>query len=117
MPNPYYNPAECGLEILETVDEPGMSYEFNMFVVWKRLSDGALFYASDSGCSCPSPFEDESAETLTPITAGDSYRSFTDEFNAWRKPSWRDSEPFVSNAETQELFDKVTQALKETAAQ
>ena len=54
--NPYYNPEKRGLTIVAEGDDPDASYSFDMFVVW---TDGeSLFYAQDSGCSCPSPFED-----------------------------------------------------------
>lgn len=54
--NPYYNPDKCGLEIFDEIDTAG-SYEFDTFVIWKKIDDGKLYYASDSGCSCPTPFE------------------------------------------------------------
>lgn len=54
--NPYYSPEKCGLEIFEDIDTAG-SYEYDMIVIWKRLSDNTLWWDSDSGCSCPSPFD------------------------------------------------------------
>jgi len=65
--NPYSKPQNVGLEIVGELDE-GEPYSFNMVVVWKNKK-GKLFYAADSGCSCPSPFEDyEGEETLTKLT-------------------------------------------------
>lgn len=55
--NIYYNPKNCGLEIVATLDEPDLSYEYNTFLVVKDIYTGRLFYATDSGCSCPTPFE------------------------------------------------------------
>lgn len=55
-PDPYYNPEAFGLTVLASGDIGG-SYEFDMVVVW-RHEDGRLFVGADSGCSCPSPFED-----------------------------------------------------------
>lgn len=52
----YYSPENHGLEIVGTA-EAGWDYEFDMFVIW-RDATGQLYYAMDSGCSCPSPFED-----------------------------------------------------------
>ena len=54
--NPYYNPEATGLAIVGTAsaNEP---YEFDMIVVWKN-ADGEFLIGSDSGCSCPVPFED-----------------------------------------------------------
>lgn len=46
-------------------DEP---YSFDLTRVYKQISTGALFYAEDSGCSCPAPFEDTEDTDLIPIT-------------------------------------------------
>lgn len=70
MANIYYNPDEFGYELVGTLDDDSLSYEFHMIGVWRRLSDGMLFWAEDSGCSCPSPFEDytdPSGEWMVPI--------------------------------------------------
>lgn len=73
--NPYYNPEKCGLEIIHSIDTGG-SYEFDMLVVWKKLDDNTLWYDSDSGCSCPSPFDNrDHRHDLKPIT--------TDNFNGF----------------------------------
>jgi len=58
MDSIYYDPAHFGYELVGMLDQDDLCYEFNMLGVWRRLSDGALFWAQDSGCSCPSPFED-----------------------------------------------------------
>lgn len=66
--NPYYSPEKCGLEIFESIDTAG-SYEFDMFVVWKKLDDNTLWWDTDSGCSCPSPFDNgDHGHDLKPIT-------------------------------------------------
>lgn len=52
----YHNPENYGLEIIGTIDWAD-TYEFDMICVWKRLEDGALLWAQDAGCSCPTPFE------------------------------------------------------------
>lgn len=53
--NPYYRPEKLNLELL-SFDEPGLSYEYNTLCFW-ATPDGRIFSASDSGCSCPVPFE------------------------------------------------------------
>ncbi len=53
----YYNPEKFGLEKVGEVDDPGACYSFDIFAVW-RAADGTLYWGQDSGCSCPSPFED-----------------------------------------------------------
>lgn len=55
--NVYYNPDEYGYTLVGVLDEEDLSYEFNMLCVWMDDS-GRLRWAQDSGCSCPSPFED-----------------------------------------------------------
>lgn len=62
----YNDPEKYGLEIVGSIedDEP---WQFDMFVVWKRLSDGRILVGTDSGCSCPSPFEGEGVSDLTDI--------------------------------------------------
>lgn len=54
--NPYYNPEAFGLELVAEEDWGG-SYEFDIRVVWLHKKSGELYTARDSGCSCPSPFE------------------------------------------------------------
>lgn len=54
--NPYYSPELCGLEMFTNIDTAG-SYEFDIFSIWKKLEDNTLWWDTDSGCSCPSPFD------------------------------------------------------------
>jgi hypothetical protein len=57
MGNIYYNPEDHGLEIVAEIDFAD-SYDFDKIVVWKSKDENKFFWAQDSGCSCPSPFED-----------------------------------------------------------
>ncbi|TDB90933.1 hypothetical protein E1264_03765 [Actinomadura sp. KC216] len=61
--NIYYKPEASGLEIVVDIDIAG-SWSFDMFVVWRETATGRLGYLTDSGCSCPSPFEDYTAEDI-----------------------------------------------------
>lgn len=56
--NPYYYPQNYGLEIVAEIDFAD-SYEFDKVVVWRNEA-GDLLWATDSGCSCPTPFENHS---------------------------------------------------------
>lgn len=56
MNDVYYHPEQFDLELVEMFERPDMSYEFDMLGVWKH-ADGTVYWAQDSGCSCPSPFE------------------------------------------------------------
>ena len=63
----YYSPEKEGLEPfaeLHFSDEP---YEFDFRVVWIDTATGKLLTARDSGCSCPSPFEDFKKSDLAEI--------------------------------------------------
>lgn len=53
----YYNPDDLGLEVVAE-DDWGDPYEFDIRVVWLHRESNTLYTARDSGCSCPSPFED-----------------------------------------------------------
>jgi hypothetical protein len=66
--NPYYDPAAYGLELVGDVEWDDEPYQFNMTAVWRSTTTGQLYYADDSGRSCPSPFEDHSTEDLIPAT-------------------------------------------------
>ncbi|MDG4792720.1 hypothetical protein [Micromonospora sp. WMMD1082] len=63
----YGSPEKFGLETVGEVDWSSGSYEFDLTVVWRRKSDGAFFFAEDSGCSCPSPFESVGVDDLMPV--------------------------------------------------
>lgn len=61
--NVYYYPEKSGLTIFAEIEYSSGSYEFDTRVVWLH-KDGRYFTARDSGCSCPTPFEDYSLENL-----------------------------------------------------
>jgi len=84
--NAYYKPEKWGLEIVSVEDEPNLSWEFNTFVIWKDLNNPYIYYWDfDSGCSCPSPFEDlRGRENLAEGSYADAQRHL----EAWRK-GWR----------------------------
>jgi hypothetical protein len=54
--NAYNEPGKLGLEIVGEACDAEANYSFDLFVVWKDAA-GHLYYAEDSGCSCPEPFE------------------------------------------------------------
>jgi hypothetical protein len=67
----YSDPGKLGLEILGEASDESAYYDFDMFVVW-RDRRGSLYYATDSGCSCPSPFEGyKKVSDLTKATAAE----------------------------------------------
>src|SRR3990167_911861 len=64
MPNVYYDPESFGLEIVAELEYSSGSYEFDTRVVWKDKKHKEFFTMRDSGCSCPTPFEDYNLSNL-----------------------------------------------------
>ena len=62
------DPPISGFEVLEEISEGGLYYAFNIMALWRETATGALFFGTDSGCSCPSPWDRTSESDLTPIT-------------------------------------------------
>jgi hypothetical protein len=63
--NPYYSPELLELDMI-SFDQPDLSYEYNTLCFW-ATKDGRVFYATDSGCSCPTPFEDYEGQTTDQV--------------------------------------------------
>lgn len=53
-PDLYNQPEHFGLTVVGEAEDADASYSFDIFVVWRDQS-GQIYWASDSGCSCPSP--------------------------------------------------------------
>lgn len=56
MENIYYSPEKWGLSVVAEIEYSDGNYVFDTRVVW-RHKDGVVYTARDSGCSCPTPFE------------------------------------------------------------
>ena len=61
--NIYYDPEKFGFEVVGSIDWSEPCYDFDMTVVWKSKR-GEYWVASDSGCSCPAPFQDTGVNDL-----------------------------------------------------
>lgn len=68
--NPYYSPENFGLTPVAEMSWHEPCYDFDYTVAWTS-EDGTLYWASDSGCSCPVPFEDYSS--LDDLTTGTKF--------------------------------------------
>ena len=53
----YHNPEKFGLRVVAEIEYSDNCYQFDTRVVWED-EIGTRYTARDSGCSCPSPFED-----------------------------------------------------------
>jgi hypothetical protein len=54
----YYNPEKFGLTKVLEHDFSDGCYQFDITAVFTKDDEpGKFYWASDSGCSCPSPFE------------------------------------------------------------
>lgn len=65
----YCEPENYGLEIFEHIQDDHASYSFNDLIIWRRKEDGKLLYQTDSGCSCPMPFENIGIDDLIVINS------------------------------------------------
>ena len=82
-------------ETIASIEWRYEAWEYDLTEVYRR-KDGALFYADDSGCSCPTPFEFTTEADLTPI------RSLAD-WNRYARGSLGDSEsPDLTRRDVQE---------------
>jgi hypothetical protein len=57
-PDVYHSPEVFGLTPVGEVEWYEPDYSFDFAVVWYHAESGKFYWGSDSGCSCPSPFED-----------------------------------------------------------
>ncbi len=85
----YNDPGSLGLTIVGEVHWSDEPYQFDLTVVWKD-EQGNLYYADDSGCSCPGWFEDyHKVEDLTKATSMEIGAHLQERLNTddeWRKP-------------------------------
>jgi hypothetical protein len=83
MSNIYTNPEKYGLTILEEVHAP-LSYEFDIVLLFGHAESGRRGWASDSGCSCPSPFEYQGLESITWLETMTDYENLQHELDTMR---------------------------------
>lgn len=66
MENIYYHPEKSGFEIFDSI-EMDASCEYSTTLILRNTESGRLFYVQDSGCSCPTPFDEASEADLKPL--------------------------------------------------
>lgn len=62
------NPVDEHLTKIGEVDLATPDYSFDLLAFWVRKRDGQLLYATDSGCSCPMPFDSIKVRELRETT-------------------------------------------------
>lgn len=72
--NIYYHPEEHDLSVFDEV-ETADSYDFDTTVIWQN-KEGKLYWAHDSGCSCPTPFERYDSISDLNILDKDTFHGF-----------------------------------------
>ena len=108
MSNIYYNPEDYGLEIVRDIDRSSGNYEFDQFVVWRNIETNEFYFATDSGCSCPSPFEDETMKTLQENKFDKhSYSFFEKNFNEWANYEFSHLKPIETTEFKQFIKDTI----------
>lgn len=84
----YYDGQERGFTIIAEIDDPNASYDFSLLVV-VRDPEGKLWAATDSGCSCPTPFEDVTWPTdWTPARSWADIEPLADECHRKAGSQW-----------------------------
>jgi hypothetical protein len=92
------------LDFVDSIDDAD-AYEFHTLQVVQCKNTGRLFYGIDSGCSCPTPFEDFTSEAdYTPITP-ESYDAFARDVETWH----------VGRDAKDKLLSKIQGLLRESA--
>jgi hypothetical protein len=92
MTNVYYDPEEFGLETVGTIELAEPDYSFDFGVVWYHPASERFYFATDSGCSCPTPFDDYA--DLDSLGAPMTYRELSARLHTLQSDEWqRPSEP------------------------
>lgn len=81
MENVYYNPERFDLTLIGEIEPPDLSYEFAIMAFWKH-KDGKVYAGYDSGCSCPSPFEETAFEYLEVVSSLEAAKRMIDGYDS-----------------------------------
>lgn len=87
------------MEYVDAIELAGNSWEFDLLGVFKD-NEGRVFTATDSGCSCPMPWENlTEADYTEHYTWASLERTVRSTCRAARNSSWADSPPTVDKQE------------------
>ncbi len=67
MSNIYSTPKNFNLKVVAEIEFSDGNYQFDTRVVWQEMDGPRLWTMRDSGCSCPTPFEDYSLSNIDPL--------------------------------------------------
>lgn len=110
--NPYCSPNECGLKIIKEYDTAG-SYEFDKFVVWEDISTKNWYYDRDSGCSCPSPFDNSDHGHELKIINKQSLSTVESDFQAYANSEYGENK--LTPVEKLEFIQMIRKKIKEAS--
>ncbi len=82
--NVYNSPEKFGLTLIDQLDLAG-GYEYDTVLVFEK--EGKLYWAHDSGCSCPIPFESYKSIEDLDILDWKEFEAFVDNWLNWDKSS------------------------------
>ena len=107
--NPLYHPENFDppLRVVAELDAYEPDYSFDIFLVVQEIDTGKVYVADDSGCSCPTPFEDHN--TLGDFTEVRSWEDVKREYNARFPGGYRQA------ASVQSIRNAVVGALRRAA--
>lgn len=103
MSNIYYQPADFGLEIVAEIEYSDGNYVFDTRVVWKEIKGRKFYTARDSGCSCPTPFEDCNLSNIDLLDFDELRREVNEE-------SAKEHECYINAGQAQEFLAQVRAA-------
>lgn len=81
----YYSPESRGLITFDELHEDDLSYEFNIIWIARHVDSGELFWAHDSGCSCPTPFENYEFSFINGVLNTNMYQLRHDTFDSFEE--------------------------------
>lgn len=81
MSNIYYNPDQFDMKIVGEIDWSDGNYQFDLTVVWQRISDNVFLFGEDEGCSCPTPFDNMKITELRMATPMSEFKIHLDNSN------------------------------------
>ncbi len=103
--NVYNTPEKFGLKVYGDAWRD-MSYEYDAFIIWQKDGTGEFLWAHDSGCSCPTPFEDYSLANL-PVG---SLKDALVDLKAWTTHEYYAGERTEA---ARDLIDRITKEIGE----